>query len=212
MKKMHDAQYSDDARLGYQWSCGFFKMGLEKPFLVHYGAALDFASQLTIIPDAQIGCFVVQNSEAGLVFHTGDLKAVAGIDEAHGPRIQKQPVHPLKEGSDLTLLAGTYVANRTLSRGRSLQEQDFVKVKHVKEASALEVEHWNNRGQGIRFVETERLFFHTVDGNQRISFRKSADGKRIYLFDFGFTGDGQHTRVSITDWPPSPTGKATPPP
>ena len=199
MKRMHEAQYSDDARLGYQWSCGFFKIGLEKPFLVHYGGALDFASQVTIIPDAQIGCFVAQNSEASLVFHTGDLKVLAETDEGHRPESPTQPVPPLKEGSDLNLLAGTYVENRTLSRGAPLQEPDFVKVNYVKEANALEVEHWHNRGHAIRFLETERLFFRAVEGNQRIFFRKSADGKRIYLFDFNFTGDGQHTRVSTTN-------------
>jgi CubicO group peptidase (beta-lactamase class C family) len=206
MKIMHESQYSDDPRLGYEWTCGFFKMGSSsESFLMHHGAALEFASLLMILPRAQIGCFIAQNSESDCVFHIGDLQALVGKPASTS---SSEPAEPLVlrsiDGSDLAALAGTYVSNRDLSRGSPVGEHDHVGVKYIRESNALEVTHWHNRDQPLRFVETEHLYFHATQGKQRISFRKSPDGKRMYLFDFNFSSEGQHTRISSTNSTPSP--------
>ena len=48
-------------------------------------------------------------------------------------------------------------------------------------------------------VEVEPSFFRTLDGNKQASFRRSRDGKRMYLFDLNFSGEVQFTRMSEKD-------------
>ena len=96
--------------------------------------------------------------------------------------------------SHLEALAGTYVASRDLSRGRALNEREYVQVKYAPDIHGIEVVHWQNRDKPMRFVETAPLFFRSTHGNA-VSFRRSRDGQRLYMFDFNFSGDGHFTRI-----------------
>jgi hypothetical protein len=202
LKLMHEPQYSDDPRLGLWFTCGFWRMmtARNEPYLFHYGGAVGFAAQVLIIPGSDLGFFVAQNRGAELVFHLGDLETILGWKSNTTNAAPAEP--PRRIASDpaqLQSLAGTYVCGRDLSRGRPIATNEHVYVRYLKDPNGIEVMHARHKDNPLRMVEIEPLFFRTIDTNQRVSFRPSRDGKRMYLFDLNFTGEVQFTKISDND-------------
>ena len=202
LQYMHEPQYSDDPRLGLWFTCGFWRMlhVRDEPFLFHYGGAFGFAAQVTILPASDLGFFVAQSRGAELAFHMSDLEALLGWKTDSTNRPPASAPKPLpSEPSHLQSLTGTYVCGRDLSRRRALTTNDHVYIRYLKDLHGIELTHARHREKSLRMVEVESLFFRAVDGSQHASFRRSRDGKQLYLFDLNFTGEVQFTRISETD-------------
>ena len=69
----------------------------------------------------------------------------------------------------------------------------------TRDLNGIEIIHARHKDTPMRLVEVEPLFFRTIDGKQRVSFRRPRDGKRLYLFDLNFQGDIQFVRISEQD-------------
>jgi CubicO group peptidase (beta-lactamase class C family) len=199
-KLMHEAQYSDEPRFGIHWTCGLWQLGTrENPNLLHFGGAYGFFSQMQFLPGRDLGYFVAQNNSPELVFHIGDLDSVLGERPKRTKRDRTDALVPIShDKAHLEALAGTYVGSRNLSRRRPLNKEEYVQVKYAKDIHGIEVAHWQNREKPMRFVETAPLFFRSTNSNA-VSFRRSRDGQRLYMFDFNFGGDGQFTRIATSD-------------
>ena len=195
-KLMHEPQSTDEPRFGIYWTCGLWQMGpKEEPNLSHFGGALGFFSQMAFIPARDVGYFVAQSNSPELVFDVGTLESLLGERRKSRKPDRSNALVPVShDRAHLEALAGTYVASRDLSRGRVLNEREYVQVKYASDIHGIEVVHWQNRDKPMHFVETAPLFFRSTHGNA-VSFRRSRDGQRFYMFDFNFSGDGQFTRI-----------------
>jgi len=197
---MHEPQYTDEPRFGIYWTCGLWQMGpKEEPNLSHFGGACGFFSQMAFIPARDVGYFVAQSNSPELVFDVGILESLLTERPRSRKADRREPLVPVShDRAHLEALAGTYVASRDLSRGRALNEQEYVRVKCAADIHGIEVAHWQNREKPMRFVETAPLYFQSTD-RKAVSFRRSRDGQRLHMFDFNFSGDGQFTRIAGKD-------------
>lgn len=199
---MHEAQYTDEPRFGINWTCGLWQLGPEEnPNLLHFGGACGFFSQMLFLPKRNVGYFVAQNNSHELVFDLLNLESLLGEPPKRKARKRSEALVPIShDRTHIEALTGTYVASRNLSRGRPLNKEEYVQVRYAKDIHGIEVVHWQNREKPMRFVEIAPLYFRSTHGNG-VSFRRSRDGQRLFMFDFNFSGDGQFTRVADSDAP-----------
>ena len=101
-------------------------------------------------------------------------------------------------------MAGTYALNRTLSRGTKVPKEDYVYVRYVEDIKGIEVEYWQTKDTPMRLTQVAPLLFQSVNGDERLSFRRSKDGKTTYLIDYTMRGDGAFRRISASDRPTVP--------
>ena len=201
LKLMHEPQYSDDPRLGLWFTCGFWRMltARKEPSLFHYGGAFGFAAQVLILPDSDLGFFVAQNRDTELAFHFGDLETILGWKTQTNAEPAQAPKRIPSDAAHLQSLTGTYVPGRDLSRGRPIGKHEHLYVRHLEDLNGIELMHATRTNAPLRMVEVEPLFFRTLDADKQASFRRSRDGKRMYLFDLNFNGEVQFTRMSEKD-------------
>lgn len=202
-KLMHEPQYADDARLGVQWTCGFVweshPRGKE-PFLFHYGGALGFQSVLGISLSRGIGVFVAQNRGGSRVFQLTDLLDGLCPNEPQ-QESAKRAQSAVRDGglAEIRSLTGTYVPDRTLSRGTKIPKEEYVYVRYIKDINGIEVEYWPTRDNPMRLTRVAPFLFRSVKGDEQLSFRTSQDQKRTYLIDYTMRGDGAFRRISLSD-------------
>jgi CubicO group peptidase (beta-lactamase class C family) len=200
VKLMHEPQYSDDARLGGQWACGFY---LGNGFqLNHFGGAYGFTSDLGISLRHGIAVFSVQNEQGSpSVFLLGDL-----LDTFSDHDARTQSAEPTKPSitdaaavADIQSVVGTYVPDRWLSYGFKLSKNDYVHVRYVEDIRGIEVEYPPPFSNHLRLTEVAPLFFRSVQNDKQLSFRMSKDGKRTYLIDYNWKTEGAFRRISPSD-------------
>ena len=166
---MHYPQYADDARLGVQWTCGFvlgtYPNGNEH-YLFHVGGAYGFQSVLGISLERGIGVFVAQNLPGPSVFQLPDLLDALsnGVATTEIAKTAQPPVVARAEMADAKLLTGTYVLDRTLSRGVKLSKEDYVNIRYVEDIKGIEVKYWQNRDNPMRYVQVAPNLFKSVWG------------------------------------------------
>jgi CubicO group peptidase (beta-lactamase class C family) len=205
---MHQPQYADDARLGFQWTCGFDYESYpreKEPCLFHPGGAYGFQSELGISLEHGIGVFVAQNLPGPPVLGLTDIldapsNGVATTEIAK----PAQPSVATNVGiADVKSLAGTYVLDRNLSRGVKIPKEDYVYVRYVDDIKGIEVEYEysQTRNHPMRYVQIAPNLFKSVNDDERVAFRTSKDGNRTYLIDYHMRGDGAFRRVSRSDQP-----------
>lgn len=201
LKLMHEPQYSDDPRSGLWFTCGFWRMmtARKEPYLVHYGGAFGFAAQVLILSRSDLGFFVAQNSGTELAFHLGDLETILGWQAPTNAAPAESPKRIPSDAAHLQSLTGTYVPGRDLSRGSPIAKHKHLYVRYLEDLNGIELMHATRRNAPLRMVEVEPFFFRTLDGHKQASFRRSRDGKQIYLFDLNFNGEVQFTRMSDKD-------------
>ena len=198
LKLMHEPQYSDDPRLGLWFTCGFWRMltSRKEPYVVHYGGAFGFVAQVLIVPGSDLGFFVAQNRDTELAFHLGDLETILGWKAQTNAAPIEGPKRIASDAAHLQSLCGTYVSGRELSRGRAVAKNQHLYVRYLADLKGIELMHATRPNEPLRMVEVEPFFFRTLDGTKQASFRRSRDGKRMYLFDLNFNGEVQFTRMS----------------
>jgi CubicO group peptidase (beta-lactamase class C family) len=211
VKLMHQPQHADDARLGVQWTYGFVyethPRGKE-PYLFHIGYAYGFQSILGISLNRGIGVFAAQNLRGPRVFQLTDLLDGLSGDEAKTGSVK--PAQPSVAAApvmaDIKSVTGTYVLNRTLSRGIKIAKEDYVYVRYVEDIKGIEVEYWQTRESPMRLTQVAPLLFQSVKGDEQVSFRTSKDGKTTYLIDYYVREDGAFRRISPLDRATVPEG------
>jgi CubicO group peptidase (beta-lactamase class C family) len=202
VKLMHEPQYADDARLGVQWTCGFVyethPFG-EETYLFHFGGAYGFQSVLGLSLKREIGVFVAQNRGGMRIFQLTDfLDALSGERKTGTPTRPQSSAIPSAVMADIESVTGTYVLNRTLSRGIGIPKEEYVYVRYVNEIKGIEVAYWQTKDNPLRFVHVAPGLYRSPNGGYQVSFRKSKDGK-TYLIDYNTRGDGAFQRISTLD-------------
>ncbi len=196
---MHEPQYADDARLGVQWTCGFVYESHprgQEPFLFHYGGAFGFQSVLGISLSRGIGVFVAQNRGGSRVFQLPDLLDALSHNQPKQENASRAPSHTVAGLAELQSITGTYVLDRTLSRGTKIPKEEYVFVRCAKDINGIEVEYWPTKDAPMRLTQVAPYLFRSVKGDEQLSFRTSQDQKRMYLVDYNMRGDGAFRRIS----------------
>lgn len=174
--KMHRLQFTHDARLSglaygfYQWN----RNGLR--LLIHRGYMAGFSSIMGLLPDENLGFFVVFSCDG--YYPRLDFPPVF-LDHYY-------PVAPFRADLPGTLsrpasqLTGRYLPT-------SAQSSNFQKVlspMYAAEVSATEdgslVTEWS-RSRPKRWVETEPLVFREVDGHDTMIFHEDDQGEISHL-------------------------------
>lgn len=71
----------------------------------------------------------------------------------------------------------------------------YVHVRYVEEIKGIEVASWQARNNPTRFIPVAPDLFKSLKENKLVSFHKSKDGTKTYLFDYNFNGDGAATKI-----------------
>jgi len=201
VKLMHEPQYSDDARLGGQWACGFY---LGNGFqLNHFGGAYGFTSDLGISLRKGIAVFSVQNEQGTpSVFLLGDLLDTFSDHDARTQQSTEPPKPSIAASAtvaDIKSIVGTYVPDRWVSYGFKLSKNDFVHVRYVEDIKGIDVEYPPPFASHLRLIEVAPLLFRSVQNDKQLSFRMGKDRKRTYLIDYNWKTEGAFIRMPSSD-------------
>jgi CubicO group peptidase (beta-lactamase class C family) len=199
VRLMHEPQYADDARLGAQWTCGFFYAEhppSSEPYLFHIGGLYGFHSVVGLSLSRGLGVFVAQNGSGPRVFQLPDLLDALSKDAKTKAEEKTEPATTRASTvTKIKSLVGTYVLNRTISYGFKTDKQDLVHVRYAEDIKGIEVEYWQTRDNPMRFTEVAPMLFRSTKDDQQVSFRTSKDGKRVYLIDYTMRGDGAFIKI-----------------
>jgi CubicO group peptidase (beta-lactamase class C family) len=200
VKLMHEPQYSDDARLGGQWACGFYLGNGSQ--LNHFGGAYGFTSDLGISLRRGIAVFSAQNQPGTpSVFLLDDLLNTFLDRETRAEMAEpaKPSVTAAAAMADIQSVVGTYVLDRTLSLGIKPSKEDYIHIRYAENIRGIEVEYPPPRADHLRLTEVGPLLFHSAENDKQVSFRMSKDGKKTYLIDYNWTTLGAFRKISSSD-------------
>lgn len=187
-QQMHSTQYTPDPRfLGITY--GFFDFSQNGQRTIgHRGFSGKMHSLLLLLPDQNLGVFVVYNSAGG------DLVADphSGFHKAFFDHYFPAPaLEPLQPPADFTERAGRFAGSY---RQTSFPSGSFLKVAGLMGGMKAEI---RDSGDGAllitydfsllsgvewRFVEVEPLYFRQVDGPFAMAFREDGRGRITHMF------------------------------
>lgn len=182
-RQMHSTLYTPDPRLrGIAY--GFFDMSDNgQRTLGHEGYGPPMNSQLLLLPDQDLGVFVIYNSmgarEGGLTTqHTGFQRA---FFDHYYPASAAAPIQP---PADFVERAGPFVGLYRSANGHTTTPEKVMGL-----FGALEISDPGDgtllvpmEGLELRFVEVEPLYFRQVDGPFALVFREDDRGRITHLF------------------------------
>jgi CubicO group peptidase (beta-lactamase class C family) len=180
-RQMHSTLYTPDPRmLGTAY--GFFDFSDNgQRTLGHIGELPPMHSLLLLLPDQNLGVFVVYNSAGGDELTPQHL----GFQRAFFDHYYPAPaVAPIQRPADFAQRAGRFVGSY-----RWTMRSYTTLMKVVGFSGTVE---FRDSGDGTlllatpfgewRFVEMEPLYFRQVDGSFAIVFREDAQGRITYVF------------------------------
>jgi CubicO group peptidase (beta-lactamase class C family) len=182
-RQMHSTAYTPDPRL-LGAAYGFADMSDNgQRTLGHTGYFPPMSSLLLLLPEQNLGVYVVYNSEGGRVLtnqHTGFQRAF--FDHYY----PAPAVESIKPPADFAERAGRFVG---LYRYASSPATTFHKVVGLVGENAVEI---SDPGDGTlllsiagyewRFVEVEPLYFRQVDGQFGMVFREDDRGRITHVY------------------------------
>ena len=200
-RQMHSTVYTPDPRL-LGAAYGFADMSDNgQRTLGHTGYFPPMSSLLLLLPEQNLGVYVVYNSEGGRELtnqHTGFQRA---FFDHYYPAPAVKPIQP---PADFAERAGRFVG---LYRYASWPATTFHKVGGLLGVNAVEI---RDPGDGTlllsiagyewRFVEVEPLYFRQVDGQFGIVFREDDQGRITQMYTDLMP---QYTAVKL-DWYETP--------
>ena len=138
-------------------------------------------SELLLLPDQNLGVFVVYNSEGG-----GELTLQhLGFQRAFFDHYYPAPaVEPIQPPTDFAERAGRFVGSYRISEGsHSTLEKvmglfDVVEISDPGDGTLL----FNISGLEFHFVEVEPFYFRQVDGPFGLVFREDNRGRITHMF------------------------------
>jgi CubicO group peptidase (beta-lactamase class C family) len=182
-QQMHSTLYTPDPRL-LGTAYGFFDLSDNgQRTLGHEGYGPPMNSQLLLLPDQDLGIFVIYNSlgarDGGLTTqHTGFQRA---FFDHYYPASAVAPIQPPADFAER--------AGRFGGLYRSANSHATTPEKVMGLFGALEISDPGNgtllvpmEGLELRFVEVEPLYFRQIDGPFALVFREDDSGRIAHLF------------------------------
>jgi CubicO group peptidase (beta-lactamase class C family) len=194
-QQMHSTLYTPDPRLlGVAY--GFFDWSDNgQRSLAHRGYLPPMHSELLLLPDQNLGVFVIYNSEGARRVanqHTGFQRAF--FDHYY----PASPIEPIQPPADFAARAGRLVGSYRSTEGSGTTAFKFVGLMEEYTISdpgdgtllySTPVGDW-------RFVEVEPLYFRQVDDRFGLAFREDDRGRVTHLFFDRFP----HVAFEKLDW------------
>jgi len=186
-QQMHSTLYTPDPRiLGTAY--GFFDFSDNgQRTLGHSGGSDPIFSLLLLLPDQNLGVFVVYNSQGGDDLTNQHL----GFQRAFFDHYYPAPaVKPIKPPAHFAERAGGFVGTyritggtpgtsyTTLEKVRVLMGMSTVKIGDGGDGRLLFTNPWGK----WRFVEAKPLYFRQVNGPYHILFREDDQGRITHVF------------------------------
>ena len=179
---MHKQSFTQDPRLR-GWAHGFVELRAENPRVIgHGGVTYHFYTQMYLVPEANLGLFVANNSAGGR--RMVDSVAEAFIDHYFPPPAVAPPTPLAKSTTDLRALEGSYaIANASYGTSEKVSlVLSILKIQAQDDGSLL----LSSLAGSQRYVEVEPLLFQRDDGKRvdyldYFTFGANPDGKVQYL-------------------------------
>jgi CubicO group peptidase (beta-lactamase class C family) len=179
---MHEQSFTQDPRLR-GWAHGFEELRLENPRLIgHSGVTYHYYTQMYLVPEANLGIFVANNTSGGRKMV--DLVAEAFIDHYFPSPAAVPPIPLVNSPTDLKALEGSYAsANSSFAtKEKPSLLLSIQKIQAQEDGSLIR----SSLSGSQRYVETEPMLFQRDDGARvdyfdQITFRLGSGGKAQYL-------------------------------
>ncbi|NIO70706.1 MAG: serine hydrolase, partial [Anaerolineae bacterium] len=181
-RQMHSTLYTPDPRiLGAAY--GFFDFSDNgQRTLGHSGDTLGFTTMLLLLPDQNLGVYVVYNNESsgGLTTqHTGFQRA---FFDHYYPAPEVEPIQPPADfAARASRFAGSYKSTRsaytTFEKFGNIKSPP-IEISDPGDGTLLLKLH----GLEMRLVEVEPLYFRQVDGPFGVVFREDDRGRITHMF------------------------------
>jgi CubicO group peptidase (beta-lactamase class C family) len=180
-EQMHSTLYTPDPRL-WGTAYGFFNWSDNgQRTLGGRGYLPPMHSELLLLPDQNLGVYVVYNSEGGRPLANQHVGFQRAFFDHYYPASAVDPIQP---PADFAERAGRFVGSYRSTEGSGTTA---FKIVGLMEANKI-----SDPGDGTllfttpsgewRFVEVEPLYFRQVDGPFGIAFREDDQGNITYLF------------------------------
>jgi len=178
--QMHGTLYTPDPRLlGMAYGFSDYSDNNQRT-LGHSGYLPPMRSELMLLPDQNLGVFVVYNRNISILTYQHFGFQMSFFDHYY-PASATESTRP---PSDFAERAGRFVGSYGAAGG-----SDTTLLKTMKLSNALKI---SDSGDGVllftylgrewRFVEEEPLYFRQVDGPFHIAFREDDRGNITYMF------------------------------
>ena len=183
VRQMQSTLYTPDPRL-LGTAYGFFDLSDNgQRTLGHEGYGPPMNSQLLLLPEQNLGVFVVYNSlgarDGGLTTQHSGFQRAFFDHYYHAPAAA-----PIQPPADFAERAGRFVGLYRQSNSHSTTPEKVIGL-----FGALEIRDPGDgtlllpmEGLELRFVEVEPLYFHQVDGPFALVFREDDRGRITHLF------------------------------
>lgn len=172
---MHQQQFTNHAQLP-GWTYGFTEGFRNNQRLIGHGGAIrGFGSDLTLLPEHDLGYFLSFNEECYL---TGACAIVGRFREQFMDRFfpaEMPPLIPYESQTDLALLVGTYRYIRYPHSAIYITEYAPIDVEVAQVQGKL-------RLYDREYLEIGPLLFQQIDGQARLAFRQDSQGNVTYMF------------------------------
>ncbi len=177
MQQMHSTLYTPDPRL-WGTAYGLFDWSDNgQRTLGHRGYLPPMHSVLLLLPDQNLGIYVVYNSEGGRSVANQHIGFQRAFFDHYYPAPAVKPIQP---PADFAERAGRFVGSYRSTEGSGTTAFKIIGLMEEFEVS--------DPGDGTllfakwRFVEVEPLYFRQVDGPFGIAFREDDRGRITHLF------------------------------
>ncbi len=186
LRQMHNTLYTPDPRL-LGTAYGFFDFSDNgQKTIGHSGESDPINSLLLLLPDQNLGVFVVYNSEGGSDLILQHL----GFQRAFFDHYYPAPaVEPIKPPANFAQRAGRFEGTYRITGGAPGSYTTFEKVAVLFRFSTVTI---SDSGDGTllfknpwdewRFVEVKPLYFRQVNGPFGILFREDDQGRITHMF------------------------------
>ena len=187
MKQMHSTLYTPDPRL-LGTAYGFFDFSDNGQRTIgHSGESDPINSLLLLLPDQNLGVFVVYNSDGGKDLTLQHLGFQRAFFDHYFPAPAVEPIQP---PADFAERAGRFEGTYRITGGTAgTSYTTFEKFGVLFRFSTVTI---SDSGDGTllftnpwaewRFVEVKPLYFRQVDGPFHILFREDNQGRITYMF------------------------------
>jgi CubicO group peptidase (beta-lactamase class C family) len=187
LRRMHGTLYTPDPRL-LGTAYGFFDFTDNGQRTIgHSGGSDPIYSLLLLLPDQNLGAFVVYNSQGGKDLVNQHLGFQRAFFDHYYPAPALKPIQP---PADFTEQAGQFEGSYQITGGEAgTSETTFEKVGGLFGMGTVQISDgsdgtllFKNPWAEWRFVEVAPLYFRQIDGPFHILFREDDQGRITHMF------------------------------
>jgi CubicO group peptidase (beta-lactamase class C family) len=187
LRRMHGTLYTPDPRL-LGTAYGFFDFTDNGQRTIgHSGGSDPIYSLLLLLPDQNLGAFVVYNSQGGKDLVNQHLGFQRAFFDHYYPAPALKPIQP---PADFTEQAGQFEGSYQITGGEAgTSETTIEKVGGLFGTGTVQISDgsdgtllFKNPWAEWRFVEVAPLYFRQIDGPFHILFREDDQGRITHMF------------------------------